>query len=157
MNSIVNKYKFYDQENYQQLFGGEQTWPGVRSANILDIDPSLYYFVFNLLLQKGHNLNIYDEIIMYAHKRLDKDKNKDFIHVDPTDTALIYLSETNINSGTVFYRNVPDSDKPQLIGDVKFIQSNCVFFNKGVPHSGFGHYGDNLTDSRTTINIFMKY
>lgn len=68
---------------------------------------------------------------MYAHKRLDKDKNKDFIHVDPTDTALIYLSETNINSGTVFYRNVPDSDKPQLIGDVKFIQSNCVFLIKG--------------------------
>ena len=47
-------------------------------------------------MKKFWNINI------FLHLRLDKDKDKDWIHKDETDefAALIYLSKTNLDSGT---------------------------------------------------------
>jgi len=41
---------------------------------------------------------------MFFIKDLEKDNGKDWIHRDASDFALIvYLSDTNLNSGTTFY------------------------------------------------------
>ena len=69
--------------------------------------------------------------------------------MDETDTILIYLSPTNINSGTKFF----DSQNNEITS-VQFVQNTCVFFESPLPHSSFGNHGDTIDNARMTFNIF---
>ena len=100
----------------------------------------------------------------YAHVRLETDNAKDFIHIDNTDWAyLIYLSKTNLESGTKFYTEDATLDVDGLSQDdkvqthVKFVQNRAVFFKSSIPHMAFNNHGKSLSDGRLTINGFCSY
>ena len=127
-------------------------WPGKRSLNLAEVEPFLYLQLMHLIEIKFNLvLSNYKSIDAYVHLRLKEDDTKDWIHTDPTDTILIYLSPTNLFSGTSFY-----SDDEQEISSVKFVQNCGLFFNGQIKHKSLSNYGENLEDGRMTINIFCK-
>lgn len=147
----LKKLKFYDVGSFNTKYDCNDTWPGLRSDDLKEVSSILYWNILQLLQLKGHGLNIYKEITMHSHIRLENDEKNDWIHVDATDTALIFISTTNTESGTKFYKN------DLLINDVKFIQGNCVYFETGIPHTAYGHHGNDIDNGRMTINIFMHH
>jgi len=138
---------FYSKEEFPE----KSSWPGVRTNNLKDSCPFLYIHILTLLQQSINiNFNEYKNISMYCHLRLQEDQEKDWIHTDPSDTVIVYLSPTNLNSGTDFYDN-----RENTIASVKFIQGTCVFFKEGIKHCSIGNHGDSIDNGRMTINLFM--
>ena len=77
---------------------------------------------------------------------------KDWIHTDPVDkTLLVYLSETNLDSGTCLYE---EDDSPSTI--VKFVQNRAVMFDGKIKHSTLQQYGNNVENGRLTLNCFFE-
>ena len=105
------------------------------------------------LIKNNFNLVFSNYLSMdaYIHLRLKDDDVEDWIHTDTGDTMLIYLSPTNLSSGTSFY-----SDDEKEITTVKFIQNCALFFNGQIKHKSLSNYGENSEDGRMTINIFCK-
>ena len=88
-------------------------------------------------------------IEMYAHQRDKKFSKKDWIHNDlcvGDYTCLIYLSKTNLKSGTKFY-----SDTKKVIHDVSFVQNRAIIFDSRYLHSAYGHH-DGRLNVLLTIN-----
>ena len=130
----------------------DSTWPGKRSLNLSEEEPFLYLQLMNLIENKFNLVfSNYKSIDAYIHLRLKEDDTKDWIHIDPTDTILIYLSPTNLSSGTSCY-----SDDDKEIAAIKFVQNSALFFNGQIKHKSLSNYGENLEDGRMTINIFCK-
>lgn len=151
--SLCKKLEFYSNEDFNKKFPhDQQSWPGLRTENLKHSCPFLYIHIHTLLQQSlMFNYNQYSDISMYCHVRFEEDDPKDWVHVDPTDTAIIYLSPTNLNSGTNFY----DGEKENVIGSTNFVQGSCVFFNQGIAHRSIGNHGTSIDDARLTINAFM--
>ena len=75
---------------------------------------------------------------------------KDWPHKDSSRYALIvYLSKTNLNSGTVFY-----NDKREVITDISFVNNRAILFNGQIPHKSKLNYGED-SDIRLTLNGFF--
>ena len=89
----------------------------------------------------------------YVHLRLDKDKDQDWIHTDQDSdfAALIYLSKSNLNSGTKLF-----DENNNVINDIKFVQNRFVMYSARYKHVGYGHHGKNIDDGRLTLNLFIK-
>jgi len=128
-------------------------FPGKRSESLHRTHP----FLFNLIIKEIYdNLNRegfnHINIDCCLHLRLGKDNHKDFIHTDPTVASMVvYLSNTNIKSGTAFYE--PESNKPYL--KVPFIQNSAVIFPGHLRHKSILNYGNNINDGRLTLNGFI--
>ena len=158
-NSIENEFKkipLYGLKDYNKKFKDTSNWPGSRSNFLHEESPflfNLFYKEFNLKfgdLFKEININIKSHI----HLRLGSDNVKDWIHKDSgfcMYTCLVYLSKTNINSGTYLY-----SEDNQIISDVKFIQNRAFFFDARYLHSAYGHHGSSIDDGRLTLNAFYQ-
>jgi len=150
------KIILHNLKDFNQKFNESQNWPGNRSGSLNKESP----FLFNLY-NKEFNIkigNLFKDIKIvtksYIHLRLKEDSKKDWIHRDSdnfTYTCLIYLSKTNINSGTRLF-----SDDEKIITDIKFIQNRAVFFDARYLHSAYGHYGTSINDGRLTLNTFYK-
>ena len=95
---------------------------------------------------------------MCVHLRTEDDDELDYIHRDTGfDWAfLIYLSESNLKSGTKFYK-AENSDKEDDNVFVKFEQNRIVLFDSTVPHMAYSNHGKDLNDGRLTINGFCNY
>jgi len=147
---LCKQLKFYNCEDYKKETLDEcGTWPGFRTITLAECSPFLHIHLMTLLSQQLV-MSKYKEIHMFCHLRLQEDEQKDWIHFDNTDTAIIYLSPTNYESGTNFY----DSNE-NVLSSVKFIQGSCVFFKSGILHKSIGNHGDNINNGRLTMNIFM--
>jgi|TARA_R100000084_G_scaffold55202_1_gene23182 hypothetical protein len=149
----IKKIKLYNQADYNALLQKKDTWPGFRSKMLKDENLFFYELINTLLfkhklLEKGGY-----EINSFLHLRLKEDEEKDWIHKDyPYNFAsLIYLSETNFNSGTRLY-----DDDEKLINEIVSVKNRAVLYSGDYNHKGYGHYGTNVQDGRLTINIFIK-
>lgn len=155
-NLCKNKIPLFEVKDHPELKDNEMmktiSWPGKRSLNLSEAEPFLYLQLMHLI-ENQFNLVLsnYSSIDAYIHLRLKEDDAEDWIHTDPGDTILIYLSPTNLSSGTSFY-----SDDEQEITTVKFVQNSAVFFNGQIKHKSLSNYGENLEDGRITVNIFCK-
>jgi|TARA_R100000008_G_scaffold76434_1_gene56258 hypothetical protein len=146
----IRQIKLYTAKDHP---AGKMTYPGTRSKNLYHEKPVLWNYINTMLLkykileEKSWNINT------FLHLRLDKDKDKDWIHVDETEdfAALIYLSETNLNSGTKIY-----DQNENIINDIKFVKNRFVMYSAKYKHMGYGHHGKNINDGRLTFNLFMK-
>jgi len=152
-NIVKNNLKFFSYENHKQSqFQGENKvrWPGLRTDELSENNPFLYLLIIGEA-KKNLNFNIrdYEKIDIFIHLRLKEDNSKDFIHQDSTDTLLIYLSPTNLKSGTNFYNL-----NHQKIAEVSFLQNTAVFFDGEINHCSFKNYGDSIENGRMTINMF---
>ena len=152
---IYNKtknLKFYKLKEFNTKFKTNQKWPGVRTEIIPKVDLELSQIVMKVFLTKFRNfLDSGDsKITMYAHQRDKKYSKEDFIHTDSDLTkysCLIYLSKTNLNSGTKFY-----NEKKQVINDFKFVQNRALIFDSRYLHSAYGHH-----NGRLNLSLFIKY
>jgi hypothetical protein len=151
-NLCKNKIPLYKVEDHPGHQDNKTTdsWPGTRSLDLAESEPFFYLNLMDLIKNKFNIVySNYVSIDAFVHLRLKNDDHKDWIHTDQTDTILIYLSPTNLLSGTSFF-----SDDEQEISNVKFVQNSAVYFDGQIRHKSISNYGDNIDDGRMTINIF---
>jgi|3_EtaG_2_1085321.scaffolds.fasta_scaffold42708_2 hypothetical protein len=145
------KLPFYSLKEFNKKFNEKQNWPGVRTQSIPRVDKIIFETVIKSMITHFKDLFQKDvPLEMYVHKRNKNIEKQDWMHTDHQDgrlyTALLYLSKTNLNSGTMFY-NV----KKQPITDVKFVQNRMVLFDSRYLHSAYGHHNGRLN---VTISIY---
>ena len=153
--NLCKELQFFSVEDYNDKFSSNDHWPGLRTQNLRAANPFLYIHVLTLLKQRVVNVTKYSHIDAYCHVRLTADEDKDWIHRDETDTALIYVSPTNLDSGTRFY--IHNNEQHHLINETRFLQNSCLFFETGVLHRSFGNHGTGIEDGRMTLNFFMYH
>ena len=129
-------------------------YPGVRTESFHKVSPLLDAAIIQQLDNKSTSFTAkaynYQQ---YAHLRLEKDNQDDYIHTDNTDWAyLIYMSKTNLDSGTKFY-----TDEDEEHAYVRFVQNRAVLFNSNIHHMAFNNHGKDMNDGRLTINGFCEY
>jgi len=149
----IRKIKLYNLDEFNAKHpNDEQTWPGHRSTYLKDVNLFLYEYINYLLVSNGLlETGMYD-MDSYLHLRLDENKDQDWIHQDTQAlAALVYISETNLNSGTLLY-----NENKQVINDIKFVQNRCVVYSGEHYHMGYGHHGTDINNGRLTLNIFAK-
>ena len=156
------KIPMYDCETYKKKqvnvsndieYLKDSFFPGLRSESFHIRNA----FAFNLVMETIFNkLNSsYGNIFLdvSTHLRLAEDDAKDYVHTDPTiSTMIVYLSETNMKSGTGFYKTREDTT-PYMT--VPAIQNTAVFFPGSIPHKSLLNYGTNIDDGRLTLNGFI--
>jgi hypothetical protein len=147
----INKLKFYSLKQFNSKFNQNQTWPGKRTEILPRVNAKLSEYIVQQFFRKAKNFfNPGDlNIEMYAHKRDKKDSKKDWIHDDVAVsdyTCLIYISKTNLKSGTKFYDN-----RKKVILDVGFFQNRCLIFDSRYLHQAYGHH-----DGRTNVILSFK-
>lgn len=150
---FINKIPVYTLEQYKNIDPNHE-WPGCRSKNLCITEPFLWAYLENLIMQL--NLPFLRErqwnVTSYLHLRREEDNNKEWIHVDDEGYSfLIYLNETNLSSGTKMF-----DQNHKEINDFKYVKNRMICFNSLINHVGYGHFGKNMQDGRTTINIFFK-
>ena len=139
---IENKFKdarLYSLSEYNKKFKKEkkfyESWPGKRSSPLVNYNPFLYNLIMKELFKKDDNL--------------------DWIHTDSgegyTHTLMVYLSKTNLSSGTVLY----DQNK-QPTTTIGFVQNRALLFNANIWHRSLNNHGSNIDDGRLTLNCFLK-
>jgi hypothetical protein len=145
-----NKIKLYTYKKHPDYINPNTKWPGLRSQKLNHIEPFLHL----LLLKEAENKfkfdpKLYREIHSYVHLRSEESNGEEFIHQDTCDTMLIYLSDSNLKSGTRFYSN-----EQEPISEVNFVQNTAVYFDGSIFHGSLKNYGDSIDNGRMTINIF---
>ena len=159
---IENKFKeakLYSLSEYNKKFKKEkkfyESWPGKRSSPLIDYNPFLYNLILKEFFTKfriGQNRVICDATI---NLRLQKDDKHDWIHTDSgegyTHTLMVYLSKTNLSSGTVLY----DHNK-QPTTTIGFVQNRALLFNANIWHRSLNNHGSSIDDGRLTLNCFLK-
>lgn len=163
-DNIKEEFKniqLYDKHQFNEKFpieGFVHNWPGYRSHK-LHLDRP---FLFNLVL-KEINQKIGEEpfnfkslsINSYTHLRL-KDSEEDWVHDDTITgdyTLLVYLSDTNLTSGTEFFER---DNFNQPSATVNFVQNRAVLFRANMKHKTKSQYGDNINNGRLTLNCFIQ-
>lgn len=149
----IKKIKLYSLDEFNKITNasGKNSWPGYRSLPLHTIQPILLDYLMYLMKNKNITKDAV-QITSYLHLRLEEHKDKDWIHKDETDyAALIYLSETNLNSGTCLY-----DDNKNLINDIKFVKNRFIMYDSKYNHMGYGHHGSSIEDGRLTINLFIN-
>ena len=151
------KIKLYTLEESKELgfIPKGVIWPGKRS----DVLNATHPFLFNLLIKeyfdKFKDVLPYEKIQFKSvlHLRLSTDDEKDYIHIDDdVATLIIYLSDTNLNSGTALYPE--NSDIPDTI--IKAKQNRAILFDAKRRHKSLLNYGNNIEDGRLTLNVFLN-
>ena len=147
----IKKIKLYSLNEFNEIEKTQDTWPGLRSLNLKKTNIFLFELINNLMFtNKMINEGTYD-IATFLHLRLKEHANQDWIHKDNKKFAgLIYLSETNLNSGTYLY-----DENNNIINDIKCVKNRFVIFSGNYNHKGYGHYGNNVQDGRLTFNLFI--
>ena len=172
LEGVVKKVKsldFYDDKTHPQAIReklekealGEEykmSFCGVRTESFLDVATTTDRIILKGLEKLGTSFwNRKFLYNTYAHLRLESDSTKDFIHQDKSDFAfLLYLSETNLDSGTKIFTTVND-DKDKENKFVKFVKNRFVIYDAKLPHMSWGNHGTNLSNGRLTINGFCEY
>jgi len=132
----------------------QNIWPGMRSNLLHKEEKFLEFFMLELAINKFKiNVEKYYKVASYIHVRFDKDNETDFIHIDKgRDNLLLYLSPTNLDSGTSFYAD----DKKTLITDITFVQNTAIFFDGSIYHGSKNNFGTDIENGRMTMNMFFE-
>ncbi len=151
----LKKIPLYSQADYPEKKADEE-WPGKRSEALFLTNKFLFQLIIKELRAKSQNeLLSRNQFNMHAHLhlRLNEDNQKDFIHTDVCDlTMIVYLSETNLKSGTAIY-----NDKNEETQSAKFVQNTAFLFAGKQLHGSILNYGDNIDNGRLTLNCFIKF
>ncbi len=136
-------------------------YPGTRTDELggsTNASPLIDSIIVSYLDSLGSSFtNRRYRVTNYAHLRLECDDSKDFIHTDQCSFAyLLYLSATNLESGTKMYSSV-DEDRDNENCFVKFVQNRLVIYDALTPHMSWGNHGTDISNGRLTINGFCDY
>ena len=87
----------------------------------------------------------------HIHLRLEEDDEKDWIHKDQSFASiLIYLSETNLLSGTCLY-----DESKNITNTINFVQNRAFLFNGKTNHMALNNHGTDINNGRLTLNCFI--
>lgn len=144
----------YSQDEFNKKFDSHQTWPGKRSESIESCQPFLYNLICKELASKvGYLPLLQGNINMsaFTHLRLSSDEKDDWIHFDPDKwSLLVYLNETNTNSGTKIYNK-----DEECIADIAYVKNRLLIFKSSLLHRSINSFGDNVYNGRLTLNCFI--
>jgi hypothetical protein len=148
--SEIYKIPLYENKEFIEKFNF-QTWPGKRSGPLFNENKFLFFLILQNL-NKVHFLKRY-HLQLFLHLRRQGDLSKDWIHKDERDdyAFLIYLNDTNLNSGTYLY-----DEENNIIMDAKYVQNRFIIYNGSYNHMGYGHFGESPENGRLTINGFLR-
>ena len=145
-------------------------YPGSRTDALAVVNPLLASFVLNKIEKTGVPFanNGYNwSSTQHAYLRLEGDNKGEYIHQDQCDWVfVIYLSATNLDSGTKVYLSTENVGKnafeENLQADetafVRFVQNRAFMFSPAsTPHMAWNNHGKDITDGRLTINGFNCY
>ena len=147
----INRLEFVGVKDDSEVTGenAEKVWyPGVRTRLLNEVSPLLDAVIVRQLdnISTPFTIKAYN-YYQKAHLRLEKDNEGEFIHTDNADWAyLIYMSKTNLESGTKFY-----TDDEKETNFVRFVQNRVVIFNSNIRHRAFNDHGKDINDGRLTI------
>ena len=152
---LCKNLQFYKPDDFEKLTKERNNYPGLRTDFLDKKYPFLYYSILSYIKNKFKlNINKYDRIRAHAQLRLKENASEDWIHRDWGDTVLIYLSPTNLHSGTAFYKQVGE-DNYQETGMIKYLQNRAVFFTDGTLHMAINSHGKDIDDGRLTLTYFL--
>jgi|TARA_R100001224_G_scaffold113076_1_gene97272 translation initiation factor IF-1 len=152
---LCKTLQYYNPDDFEKLTKERNEYPGVRTDFLDRKYPFLFYSVLGYIKNKFDiDLKNYDRIRAHAQLRLSKHAAEDWIHRDWGDTILIYLSPTNLKSGTAFYRKIGE-DKYEETGIARYVQNRAVFFSNGTFHMAINNHGNNIEDGRLTLTYFL--
>lgn len=154
----LNNISLYNCKEFQEFEPGV-SWPGFRSKELSKESP----FLFELVMCHLRALNLPFlsrslRVSLYLHLRTPKEK--DWIHVDNVQNnksggadyaGLIYLNNTNYKSGTKIFSDTCD----EPINDFKYVQNRLIMYSGSYRHMGYGYFGNNFNNGRTTLNLFI--
>jgi|10_taG_2_1085330.scaffolds.fasta_scaffold33422_2 hypothetical protein len=149
----AKRVPLYDLKRHKKLVTkyDQGNWPGLRSDDLTETNPALITLFLNIL--KQHNMvsrNI-KSLTSCIHLRGVKDEANDWMHKDDSlVSGLLYLNETNLNSGTKLY-----DDNKNETANFKYVQNRYIQFPGHINHAAYGHFGNNVDDGRLTLNIFF--
>ena len=153
----IKKLSFYSASEHPDE-PDDVNFPGIRTSELLGVNPFLSSFIIQQI--ESSNISMTNgswSIRQFGHLRRKKDNKEDWIHTDSSDWAyILYLSKTNLESGTKIYPSV-DSKKDEEDGFIKFKQNRIVCLNSSVPHMAWGNHGNDLTNGRLVICGFANY
>ena len=170
----VKKLEFYGTLSHPESESAEEipNYPGTRTDTLINAHPLLDSFIIRKIERSGTPFAQRPWTQkQYAHLRLEQDNAGEYIHQDLDDWAyLIYLSETNLDSGTKMYESVKsvptvrmssfsekDKEKDKEHTLVRFVQNRIVMFDSLIPHMAWNNHGNDMSDGRLTINGFCLY
>lgn len=151
----LKKIPLYNLKQYNKKFPRMGDWPGYRSGDLSVVHPILHNLLIKEIFDK-FKIDFFSsakfiEIKSVLHLRT-LDSGEDWIHKDTAQkTLLIYLSKTNLESGTFLYE---EDANPSTI--VKFIQNRALLFDCDIKHRSISNYGNNIDDGRLTLNCFIN-
>jgi len=130
-------------------------WPGERSEDLKKTNKFLTALFLKEYDQKFGNF-MQDKLgfALYTHLRLKKHKASDWPHKDSPDSKyslLVYLSNTNLNSGTRLY-----DDMDTEVANINFVQNRAVIFDSTYTHAAINNHGENEDDRRLTLNVLWN-
>jgi hypothetical protein len=162
LNAIIDRSKnteLYTFEEHKKRIENYNIgyWYGKRSYNLVDVDQLLNALILDKLFFRHLFHRPVTMIDSYIHQRSNNDKD-DYIHIDPADFSLIvYLSPSNLSSGTKFYTSTEETDKDNETMFVKYVQNRAVLFHSGIAHAAYKNFGNDINNSRLTLNAFLKF
>ena len=155
----IQRYDYEKHPDIKPKLGNKEflkyKWPGQRSEDLKKTNKFLTALFLKEYEEKFKDF--FDEKLgfaIYTHLRLSDTNKDDFLHKDTPDSTyslLVYLSETNLNSGTKLF---DDFDKE--VADIKFVQNRAVIFDSRYTHLANNNHGDNEDNGRLTLNVFWK-
>lgn len=129
-------------------------WPGARSKDLKEAAPFAVALFLKEMSKFGNFIPTGLPFKIYTHLRLEDSNKEEFMHRDTPSadySSLVYLSNTNLNSGTQLY-----NDEGTMTTDIKFVQNRAITFSSHYNHKPINNHGKSISDGRLTLNIFWK-
>ena len=127
---FAKQLTFHESSNYKNLMGFDDKhvdFPGRRTLQLSTESPFFYLNIVNNVYDR-FGIKLDDTAGVYCHVRFENDRD-DWIHTDKGKTILVFLSETNLDSGTCFFDN-----NDNLTDNISFIHNRAVMFDGNIKH-----------------------
>lgn len=151
------KQEFFDCEQMTKKVGKPNTWPGLRTIGINELDIGFANDVLSKMsylaqYHFGVPRNIH---IRSAFQLTRKDDGNSWIHRDDdVDVAcLLYLTpNAPFSSGTNLYSEPPH----EVTDNIGNVYNRLVMYRANIYHKSNEYFGDNLENGRLTLVSFIK-
>jgi len=156
IKKLYKNIELYNLKKFNKKFKVKENWPGQRSDVLKKSSPLLFSKLIQQIPKKFPVPLFTKKVFVDSciHLRLKKDK-EDWIHTDHECgihyTLLIYLSKTNLKSGTLLYPN--KGNIPSM--NVGYVENRAVLFDSSIRHKSLLNYGNSIEDGRLTLNCFI--
>lgn len=147
---------FLSAEEVATRYQRPNTWPGLRSANINELDSDFANIVLGKIsLLARQNFGVSNQIEIRSCFQLTRETDgTSWIHKDDDVqvAGLIYLTpDAPVNTGTTFYRGF-DNTEVDVIGNV---YNRLIMYNANILHKASRYFGENIENGRLTLVFFI--